>query len=248
MHEALFRRDINEEPVESFSTLVPARTVLAGTAVKLEPLDPAHHTAPLYRAGHGTEEALRSWRYLPWGPFSDEVALRDQLRNFAADLNRIFYAICDLATGEAVGMAAYLDIQPIGGVIEIGGIWFAPGFMRSRGATEALFLMLAYAMDDLGYRRMQWRCNALNTASRNAAKRLGFRFEGIWHNHMIVKGRNRDTAWYSILDTEWPAIKAAIVAWLDPMNFNADGVQQRPLSAMTAVLAIGAGVPWGVDA
>ena len=99
--------------------------------------------------------------------------------------------------------------------------------------------MLAYPMDDLGYRRMQWRCNALNTASRNAAKRLGFRFEGIWYNHMIVKGRNRDTAWYSILDTEWAAIRAAIIAWLDPTNFNADGVQRRSLSAMTAALAVG---------
>ena len=248
MHEALFPRDINEEPVERPAAQVPARTVLTGTAVTLEPLDPVRHAASLYRAGHGTDEALQSWKYLPWGPFPNETALHDQLRIFAASLDRIFYAICNLTTGEAVGMATYLGIQPIGRVIEIGGIWFAPGFMRSRGATESLFLMLAYPMDDLGYRRMQWRCNALNTASLNAAKRLGFRFEGIWHNHMIVKGRNRDTAWYSILDTEWPAIKAAIIAWLDPMNFNADGVQQRPLSAMTAVLAIGAGVPWGVDA
>jgi RimJ/RimL family protein N-acetyltransferase len=240
MHEALFRRDIKEEPVERPAAHVPARTVLVGTEVKLEPLDPRRHTAPLYRAGHGTEKAQQSWRYLPWGPFSDEAALNGQLQIFATDLNRVFYAICDMATGEAVGMATYLDIQPIGAVIEVGGIWFAPGFMRSRGATESLFLMLAYAMDDLGYRRMQWRCNALNTASRNAAKRLGFRFEGIWHNHMIVKGRNRDTAWYSILDTEWPDIRAAIIAWLDPMNFDSEGVQRRSLSAMTAALAVGA--------
>ena len=104
-------------------------------------------------------------------------------------------------------MATYLDIQPKAGVIEIGAIWFAPDVARTRRATESLFLMLRYAMDDLGYRRMQWRCNALNTKSRAAAKRLGFRFEGIWFNHMVVKGRNRDTAWYSILDTEWPAIR-----------------------------------------
>jgi RimJ/RimL family protein N-acetyltransferase len=239
MHEALFWRDINEELVESPPAKVPVRTMLTGTEVKLEPLDPARDTAPLYRAGHGTEEALQSWKYLPWGPFSDEPALHGQLRNFAADLDRIFYAICDLVTGEAVGMATYLDIQPLAGVIEIGGIWFAPGFMRSRGATESLFLMLAYAMDNLGYRRMQWRCNALNTASRNAAKRLGFRFEGIWYNHMIVKGRNRDTAWYSILDTEWPAIRAAIIDWLDPTNFDADGVQRLSLSAITSALAAG---------
>jgi RimJ/RimL family protein N-acetyltransferase len=236
MHEDLFLRDMNESPVESPPALVPARTVLTGTSVRLEPLDAARHTVPLYRAGHDSEAALQSWQFLPWGPFPTETALRDQLQVFAAQLERIFYAICDATTGQAVGMATYLDIQPLGGVIEIGGIWFAPEFARTRGATEALFLMLGYAMDDLGYRRMQWRCNALNTKSRNAARRLGFRFEGIWYNHMIVKGRNRDTAWYSILDTEWPAIRAALGDWLDPTNFDADGSQRRSLSAMTAAL------------
>jgi RimJ/RimL family protein N-acetyltransferase len=139
-----------------------------------------------------------------------------------------------MQSADAVGVATYLDIQPASAVIEIGGIWFAPGFARSRGATEALFLLLAHAMDDLGYRRMQWRCNALNEKSRAAARRLGFRFEGIWFNHMIVKGRNRDTAWYSILDTEWPAIRAAIETWLVPENFDAAGLQRRSLSEMTA--------------
>lgn len=236
MYEALFLRDVNGAPVERPPALVPARTVLTGTNVRLEPLDPARHSVPLYRAGHGTEAARQSWQFLPWGPFPTETAFRDQLRNFASDLDRIFYAICDVATGQAVGMATYLDIQPLAGVIEIGGIWFAPELARTRGATEAIFLMLSYAMDDLGYRRMQWRCNALNTKSRNAATRLGFRFEGIFYNHMIVKGRNRDTAWYSILDTEWPAIRAALGDWLDPTNFDADGAQRRPLSAMTAAL------------
>jgi RimJ/RimL family protein N-acetyltransferase len=210
--------------------------VLTGTAVRLEPLDPARHAASLYRVGHATEAALQSWEYLPRGPFATEEALRDQLRGFAAALDFVFDAVCDPATGEAVGMATYLDIQPRAGVIEIGGIWFAPAFQRSRAATEAMFLMLAYAMDDLGYRRMQWRCNALNEKSRTAARRLGFRFEGIWFNHMIVKGRNRDTAWYSILDTEWPAIRTAIKAWLDPANFDAAGVQLQSLAAMTEAL------------
>ena len=160
-----------------------------------------------------------------------------QLRDFSAALDRVFYAICDRATGTAVGIATYLDIQLASGVIEIGGIWFAPGFARSRGATEALFLMLAYAMDDLRYRRMQWRCNALNEKSRAAARRLGFRFEGVWFSHMIVKGRNRDTAWYSILDTEWPDIRFAIETWLAAENFDAAGQQRRSLSAMTAAMA-----------
>lgn len=124
-------------------------------------------------------------------------------------------------------------------MIEIGGIWFAPDFARSRGATEALFLMLTYAMDHLGYRRMQWRCIALNEKSRAAARRLGYRFEGIWYNHMIVKGRNRDTAWYSMLDTEWPVIRSTIRAWLDPSNFDTAGLQRRSLSKMTAALASG---------
>jgi RimJ/RimL family protein N-acetyltransferase len=228
------RRSINDAPVTPPPGLVPARSVLTGTTVRLEPIDPARHTAALYRAGHTTEEARRSWAFLPWGPFPSEAAMDAQLRGFAAALDRVFYAICDLATGEAVGKAAYLDIQPASGVIEIGGIWFAPGFARSRGATEALFLMLSYAMDDLGYRRMQWRCNALNEKSRAAARRLGYRFEGIWFNHMIVKGRNRDTAWYSILDTEWPAVRIAITTWLDAENFDATGLQRRSLSAMTA--------------
>ena len=146
----------------------------------------------------------------------------------------MFFAICDRTTGGAVGVATYLDIQPASGVIEIGGIWFAPVFARSTGATEALFLLLAYAMDDLGYRRMQWRCNALNEKSRAAARRLGFRFEVSGFNHMIVKGRNRDTAWFLILDTEWPAIRTAIETWLIAENFDAAGLQRRSLSEMTA--------------
>ena len=234
--EALFARRISGDPVREPPGLVPARVALTGTATRLEPLDPIRHTAALFEAGHGGDSALRSWEFLPWGPFSSEAAMCSQLREFASELGRVFYAICDQATGQATGMATYLDIQPKAGVIEIGGIWFAPEFARTRGATEALFLMLRYAMDDLGHRRMQWRCNALNAKSRAAAKRLGFRFEGIWFNHMIVKGVNRDTAWYSILDTEWPSIRGAIEAWLDAANFDAAGMQKRSLSAMTAAL------------
>jgi RimJ/RimL family protein N-acetyltransferase len=227
-------RRINNDPVTLPPALVPARSVLTGSTVQLEPIDPDRHTSALFRAGNATEAARDSWAFLPWGPFQNEVAMHAQLRDFSAALDRVFYAICDRATGTAVGIATYLDIQPASGVIEIGGIWFAPGFARSRGATEALFLMLAYAMDDLRYRRMQWRCNALNEKSRAAARRLGFRFEGVWFSHMIVKGRNRDTAWYSILDTEWPDIRTAIKTWLVAENFDATGRQRRSLSAMTA--------------
>jgi RimJ/RimL family protein N-acetyltransferase len=232
--EPLFARRINCDPVATPRGVVPARTTICGASARLEPLDAAHHTSSLYRLGHDSQAALESWQYLPWGPFATEAAMCAQLRSFSSALDRIFYAVCDSITGEAVGMATYLDIQPSAGVIEIGGIWFAPAFQRTRAATEAMFLMLAYAMDELGYRRMQWRCNALNSKSRAAARRLGFRFEGIWFNHMIVKGQNRDTAWYSILDTEWPAVKTAIEAWLDPTNFDAQGNQRRSLSTMIA--------------
>jgi RimJ/RimL family protein N-acetyltransferase len=234
--EIPFPRRINSEPVEVPRGLVPARTVLTGTMVRLEPLDPMRHAVSLYRAGHSTEAALRSWDYLPWGPFATESAFIDQVRNFAAALDQIFYTVCDPVNGEAVGMASYLDIQPKVGVIEIGGIWFASSFQRTRGATEALFLMLSYAMDDLGYRRIQWRCNARNAKSRAAAKRIGFRFEGIWFNHLVVKGHNRDTAWYAIIGTEWPAIRGTINTWLDPENFGATGALGQSLSAMTAAL------------
>lgn len=235
MAEPLFERRVNSDLAETPRGLVPARTTLRGTSVLLEPLDAARHTSSLYRFGHDGPLALESWQYLPWGPFASEETMQVQLRSFSSALDRIFFALCDPASGEAFGLAAYLDIQPSAGVIEIGGIWFAPTFQRTRAATEALFLMLAYAMGDLRYRRMQWRCNALNSRSRGAARRLGFRFEGIWFNHMIVKGQNRDTAWYSILDTEWPAIRSAIEAWLDPANFDPSGKQYQALSAMTAV-------------
>lgn len=237
LDERPYQRRISDDPVTVSSATFPTRSVLTGSEVQLEPIDPDRHTAALYRTGHATEVARRSWDFLPWGPFPNEAAMHAQLRDFAARPDRLFYAICDRATGEAVGKAAYLDIQPTPRVIEIGGIWFAPNFARTRGATEALFLMLAHAMDNLGYRRLQWRCNALNEKSRAAARRLGYRFEGIWYHHMIVKGRNRDTAWYSILEAEWPAIRSTIQAWLDPSNFDAADLQRRSLSRMIAAQA-----------
>ena len=234
MEEVPFPRRVNGDPVTAPPGLIPARTALIGAEVRLEPLDPARHAEALYRASHATEAALRIWDYLAYGPFSTEDAFRTYLRDFAAAFDPIFYAICRSDTGEPAGVASFLDIQPKTGVIEIGHIWFSPALQRTRAATEALFLMLACAMDDLGYRRMQWRCNAQNANSRAAARRLGFRFEGIWFNHLVFKGRNRDTAWYSILDTEWPAVREAISAWLDPTNFDAAGGAKRSLSDMTA--------------
>ena len=232
-HEKPFQRPLSGADVERLPTgLVPARTVLDGTAVRLEPLDPAVHAVELHQASHGTDEALKVWDYLPFGPWPERLAFTQWLREWAGRPERIYYAIRPHDTGSADGMAAYLDIQPMQGVIEIGSIWFTPTLQRTREATESLYLMLAYAMDDLAYRRMQWRCNALNERSRAAARRLGFRFEGIFFNHLIFKGKNRDTAWYSILDDEWPEVRGIITAWLADDNFDAGGRAERSLSQM----------------
>ena len=231
--EKPFPRPLSGDPVVNAPRgLVPARSVLSGNFTRLEPLDPALHAHELYRAGHDSAEALRIWDYLPHGPWSDEASFIGHLRNQAADLDQIRFVVRPAATGVASGMASYMDINPKDGVIEIGGIWFSPTLQRTRSATEVLFLLLTYAMDELRYRRMKWRCNSLNVKSRNAARRLGFRFEGIFYNHQIAKGRNRDTAWYSILDDEWPEVRANIERWLDDSNFDPCGKAQSSLTEM----------------
>ena len=238
-HEDVFERSLNGEPVESLpSGLVPARNVLLGTEVRLEPLDPGEHCRALFEASHGSAEALEIWTYLPFGPWPDMEQFDAWLRDCAARLDYIWYAFRLKATGEVRGMAAFMDIQPTQGVIEIGGIWFAPEMQRTRAATEALFLMLDHAMSDLHYRRMQWRCNALNQKSRNAARRLVFKSEGIFYNHLIFKGMNRDTAWYSILDNDWPAVREAIGAWLHEGNFDAEGAAKSSLTETMAARAV----------
>src|SRR5262245_20877229 len=192
------------EVVRLPSALVPARIPLVGRYVTLEPLDAARHAGDLFEASHGSKAVLRIWDYLPWGPWKSEAEFANVLRQQTAGQDRIYYAIRPAAGGKACGQICFLDIQPEQGVIEIGAIWFGLTLRRTRGATESMYLMLRYAMDDLGYRRMQWRCNALNAASRAAARRLGFRFEGIFYNHMIFKVRKVDTAWYTILCDLWP--------------------------------------------
>ena len=214
------------------SGLVPARRMLEGRHVRLEPMDPAVHADDLYEASHTTETGRAIWTWLPEGPWPDRAAYASHLRENAGALDRIYYALRPLPGGKASGQASFMDIHTGNGVIEIGYIWFAPSIQRTRAATEALWLMLDYAMTDLRYRRMQWRCNALNERSRAAARRLGFRFEGIFHNHMVYKGLNRDTAWYSILGEEWPAVRAVLQDWLDDANFDARGIAKRSLGAM----------------
>jgi RimJ/RimL family protein N-acetyltransferase len=188
--------------------------------VELVAQDARLHAADLYAAGHDSEQGLRTWDYLAYGPWTSVADYRATMRSQSATFDTIFYAIRALDCERFQGQSSFLDINPQMGVIEIGHIWFGPALARTRAATEALYLMICHAMDDLGYRRMHWRCNSLNEKSRQAARRLGFRFEGVFYNHMIFKGKNRDTAWYSILDNEWPEVRAILESWLDDSNFD----------------------------
>ncbi len=166
----------------------------------------------------------------PAKPPSREAIVGRYVRLEPVDPARL-YAVIDSATGRAAGMASYLRMAPADGVIETGHIWFTPLLQRTRQATEAIFLMAKYAFDTLGNRRFEWKCNARNAPSRRAAQRFGFTFEGIFRQHMVVKGRNRDTAWYAMIDRDWPGIKAAFEAWLDPANFDAGGREKKKLNA-----------------
>lgn len=231
--ESIFPRPLSGELVTRLpSSLLPQRTVIEGRFVDLEPQDASKHAQELFEAGHGNEAALKIWDYLAYGPWPSVDAYTTALRQQSASFDPVFYTIRSRKTGKACGQASFLDMHAQNGVIEIGHIWFGPDLQRTRGATEAVFLMLKYAMDDLGYRRMQWKCNSLNEKSRQAARRLGFRFEGIFYNHLIFKGKNRDTTWYSILDDEWPEVRGIIEAWLSDCNFNGDGESQSSLAEL----------------
>jgi RimJ/RimL family protein N-acetyltransferase len=172
------------------------------------------------------------WQYLFEGPFPDRVAFDVHLRKIAASEDPLFFAILDSQSGSAVGYASFMRIEPVHRVIEVGSILYTPRLQQTTMATEAMYLMARHVFEDLGYRRYEWKCNALNAPSRRAAMRFGFTFEGIFRQHMIVKGRNRDTAWFSMLDSEWPLRKANFERWLDPSNFSADGKQKASLSEL----------------
>ncbi|MDJ0779372.1 MAG: GNAT family protein [Gammaproteobacteria bacterium] len=212
--------------------LIPSRAPLRGKTVELVAQDARRHAADLYAAGHESDAALKTWDYMTYGPWRSLDEYRATLRAQSASFDTIFYAIRPLDQHRFEGQSSYLDINPQMGVIEIGHIWFGPRLARTRAATEALYLMIRHAMDDLGYRRMHWRCNALNAKSRQAARRLGFRFEGIFYNHMIFKGNNRDTAWYSILDDEWPEVRGILETWLDDANFAGNGSAKTSLASL----------------
>jgi RimJ/RimL family protein N-acetyltransferase len=203
----------------------PGRAPLVGDSVVLEPLDVARHGEDLYASTAGADS---TWDYLPYGPFSARREFMGWLEQRAPIDDPLTFTIIDSEANAARGLASLMRIVPEHGVIEIGHIWLSPSLQRTRQATEAIYLMSRYAFD-LGNRRYEWKCNAENTASRRAAERYGFTFEGVFRQHMVVKGRNRDTAWYSITDAEWPARRAAMEAWLAPDNFDARGIQRRSL-------------------
>ena len=209
----------------------PPRTPMVGRHARLEPLDPDRHAAELH-AANLTDTENRIWTYLAYGPFAALEDYRGWMKASALGEDPLFHAIVDLATGRAAGVASYLRIDPPVGVIEVGHINYSPLLQKTRAATEAMFLMMTRVFDELGYRRYEWKCDALNAPSRAAAERLGFAFEGVFRQATIYKGRNRDTAWYSITDREWPTVKRAYERWLDPANFDAEGRQHQSLSAL----------------
>ncbi|MGI1662484.1 GNAT family N-acetyltransferase [Palleronia sp. KMU-117] len=207
----------------------PSRAPMTGRYVRLDPLSTAH-AADLHRAN---AESDAIWEYLPYGPFPDAAAYRAWVETVAGRDDPLFFAIRNLETGRWCGVASCLRITPEAGTIEVGHINFAPALQRTRAATEAMSLMMARAFET-GYRRYEWKCNARNLGSRRAAQRLGFSYEGVFRQAAVIKGRNRDTAWFAAIDAEWPRLRAAFEAWLDPANFDGAGRQRTPLSDLTA--------------
>jgi len=212
---------------------LPAPEFLEGRYVQAVPLRAEKHAADLWRGVEGHDEV---WDYLGEGPFRSEADLRRAIEYKEAGSAAVFLAIVPRSSGRPEGYASYMRMDPANGVIEVGNILMTPSLQKTTAATEAMYLMARHIFEDLGYRRYEWKCNAANAPSRRAALRYGFKFEGIFRQHMIIKGRNRDTAWFSMLDYEWPARKAAFEAWLDPANFDAEGCQKRSLTEIAASL------------
>ncbi len=199
--------------VEGAAALAPGADPMTGRWVSLAPPSGALAGA-LYPVTHGSPEAESVWTYMPYGPFADEATMAEWLDGLAVSADPRFFAVT-LADGAPVGVVSYLNAVTHDRRIEIGHIWYVPAAQRTRANTEVTYVLLRRAFEELGYRRVEWKCDALNARSRAAAERLGFTFEGVFRQHMIVKGRNRDTAWFSMLDTEWPRVRAALETWFD---------------------------------
>jgi RimJ/RimL family protein N-acetyltransferase len=216
-------RDVDSRPAQR-----PDAVTLPGRYGAVERLNASKHGASLWDAVRGHDKL---WAYMAYGPFADEGAFSGWLASRAALVDPYYYAIVE-PSGCAVGLAALMSIRPEMRVVEVGNILLGPSLQRTALATEAQYLLARYAFEVLRYRRYEWKCDALNAASRRAALRFGFSFEGIFRDHMIIKGRSRDTAWFAMLEGEWPARKAAFERWLAPVNFAADGTQKKKLGEL----------------
>lgn len=213
---------------------LPPREVMQGNYCRIEPINMDAHAADLFSAFKQDTES-RTWTYLPYGPFDNEADFRLWMEGACFGDDPLFHAIIDGQTEKAVGVASYLRIDAANGVIEVGNINYSPLLQRTRAATEAMYLMMQRAFSELGYRRYEWKCDALNAPSRKAAKRLGFSYDSLFQQAIMYKGRNRDTAWFSVLDGDWPALKTAYLEWLDVDNFDADGEQKTSLAELISV-------------
>jgi RimJ/RimL family protein N-acetyltransferase len=210
----------------------PERKTLRGRFVLLRPLDADGDAEALFAVSHPPAGNPAIWTYLPYGPYSDVDAMRADLLEKQRSDDPLFFTVIPVEPASPSGVVSYLRTVPEFGVIEIGHIWFGTPMQRTAAATEAIYLLARHVFDDLGYRRLEWKCDALNSASRRAAERFGFTFEGVFRKHLVAKGRNRDSAWYAMLDDEWPSVRAGFERWLDPGNFDDEGIQRTSLSEL----------------
>ena len=224
-----FQQDVGEAVPDWQSAHLPDAASLDGQFCQLQAYDLDRHAAALYAQFAAHDEL---WTYMGYGPFADASAYRACMQGLLANDDNVFYAIVDKQNGQALGQAAYLRIAPQAGSIEVGHICYSPALQQTPIASESMYLLMAYAFD-LGYRRYEWKCDACNAPSQSAAQRLGFAYEGTFRQALVYKGRNRDTAWYAIIDKEWPTLQSAYEAWLTPSNFDEGGKQKQRLSVLS---------------
>ena len=222
------------EIVDSYASPRPRRVTLEGRIISLVPLDAVEHLNSLWSCTGGPQNE-HLWTYMFEDHFQNKASFESYLQRLEESNDPLYFSIIENASGDALGWAAYMRMEPLQRVLEVGSIMYSSRLQRTVGATEAMYLMAKHAFDDMGYRRYEWKCDALNMPSRRAALRLGFTYEGLFRQHMIVKGRNRDTAWYSMLDSEWPLRRRAFEQWLDPSNFDVNGKQRISLSELNHV-------------
>ena len=210
----------------------PGGATLEGRFARVEKLDVSRHAAGLWAA---VRDGDHVWDYLPYGPFASEAEFTTWLTGRAALIDPLYYTIIERHSGEPLGCLTLMEIRPDMGVIEVGHIFYSPAMQKKPAGTDAMYLLARHVFDGLGYRRFEWKCNDLNDPSKFAALRFGFTFEGVFRQHLVVKGRNRDSAWYAMLDREWPVRKATFERWLAPDNFDANGRQKIALSQLNGV-------------